>query len=214
MAVLSIIKDTNGDAAVEAAILFPIMIMIFAALVLLATYLQTKAVLQRATQYAATAIATEKSDTWLFYDQDTMSYNWETNKNNLENVYVGLFSNGGDIQDKGEAVVIGVEGRGLSLKGGTLDVKCRVEDKIIYKEIVVTATRTFTTSIDLSFIMFPQTIPIAVTSTAVVQNGDEFVRNIDLAVDFTEYLVEKYQLNDITGSISSFGGKVSSFFGW
>ena len=209
-----LVKDTNGDAAVEAAILFPIMIMIFAALVLLAMYLPTRAALQRATQYAATAIATEKSDSWLFYDQGAMSYDWEKNISNLANVYAGLLSSDNNIQDKGEAMVSKLEEQSLSSKAGVLEVKCYVENKMIYKEIVIKATRTFTSPIDLSFVKFPKTIPVTVTSTAVVQNGDEFVRSIDIAADFTKYLAEKYHLDNITDGISSFGSKVSSFLGW
>ena len=68
------ISDTSGDAVVEATVLFPIMIMIFAALVLLSIYLPARAVLQRATQFAATALANEASDTWLFFDESSMSY--------------------------------------------------------------------------------------------------------------------------------------------
>lgn len=43
-------RDDRGDAVVEATILFPIIIMIFAGLVLLSMYLPTRANLQRATQ--------------------------------------------------------------------------------------------------------------------------------------------------------------------
>lgn len=46
-------NDVRGDAVVEATILFPIIIMVFAGLVLLAMYLPTRAALQQATQYAA-----------------------------------------------------------------------------------------------------------------------------------------------------------------
>ena len=67
-------RDDKGDAVVEATILFPIIIMIFAGLVLLSMYLPTRANLQRATQYAATAMATERSDTWLRHDPKNLEY--------------------------------------------------------------------------------------------------------------------------------------------
>lgn len=207
-------KDTDGDAVVEAAILFPIMIMIFAALVLLAIYLPTRATLQRATQYAATAIATEQSDEWLFYDKSSLSYYWERDKSRLANVYEALFSGGGDVQGKGEEIVTRIEGRSLSSKAGTLSVDCYMENKIIYKEVVVTATRVFTVPIGLSFIGFPDTVPITVASTAVVQNGDEFVRSIDIAVDFVKYISEKLHLDNITDNISSYGNQLSGLLGW
>ena len=207
------IADTNGDALVEAAILFPIMIMIFAALVLLAIYLPSRASLQRATQYTATAIATEISDAWLRYDDSSLSYYWETEKENKQNVYVALFSGVGDIQAKGEDTVIGIDNRFVSSKAGNLRVDCQIVNRLIYKEVVVTAGREISTPINLSFVGFPDTISIAVTSTAVVQNGDEFIRNIDLAADFAEYIIEKFELNNITDGITSYWDKAKPFLG-
>ena len=207
-------EDTNGDAVVEAAILFPVMLMIFAALVLLAIYLPTRAALQRATQYAATAIATEQSDTWLFFDESSMSYYWKHDKGSLTNVYAALFSGGSGVQNKGEDIVIWVEGNSVSSKAGTLTVDCNIANKIIYKEVVVTATREFPVPVNLSFIRFPGNIPVTVTSTAVVQNGEEFIRNMDLAADFANFIMEKFGISDVKDSISSFGGRVASLLGW
>ena len=214
IAIALIAKDTTGDAVVEATILFPIMIMIFAALVLLAMYLPSRAVLQRATQYAVTAIATENSDTWLFFDEDSMSYYRKTDKTQLSNVYVELFSGSGDIQQKSEDIVAYIESRGISVKAGELTVESHIVNNIVYKEVVITATREFPIPVDLSFVGFPKTIEVTATSTTVVQNAEEFVRNIDMANDFVEYIIEKYNLRDLKETISSFGGKVTSLLGW
>ena len=207
------LRDEKGQAFVEAAILFPIMIMIFAALVLLSIYLPSRAALQRATSFAATTIATVSSDTWLFFDEDSMSFYWEHSKDNIPNVYVALFSGMGDVQTKADKIVRDIESRNLSSKAGVLDVRCSVVNYIVYKEVVVDAVREIPIPIDLSFIGFPKTIPIAVTSSAVVQNGDEFVRNIDIAVDFIKYAVEKLGLSDIASGISEHGAKVRSILG-
>ncbi|MDR0491518.1 MAG: hypothetical protein LBH28_09785 [Oscillospiraceae bacterium] len=207
-------KDTRGDAVVEAAILFPIIIMIFAALVLLAMYLPTRAALQRATQYAATAISVEKSDTWLFFDEDAMDYYWTDDKSSLKNVYVALFSGIDGDGAKAENIVRGIEERSVSSKAGNLAVDCQIVNYLVYKEVVVTATREFTLPVNLSIIRFPKTIPVSVTSTAVVQNGDEFIRSIDLCVDFVNFISEKFGLTNISESIGSFGEKVSSILGW
>ena len=77
---------------------------------------------------------------------------------------------------------------------GELEVACKVNNFVVYKEIVVTATRTIPIPVDLSLVNFPKEIPITVSSTAVVQNGDEFVRNIDIAKDFVQYLDKRYNL--------------------
>jgi len=210
----NIINDVSGDAVVEATVLFPIMIMIFAALVLLAMYLPSQAVLQRATQHAATAIAAETGDTWLFFDDGGMSYYWETDKNRLKNVYVDLFSGSGDASSKGETIVTEMENRGIGIRTGSLHIESNIVNRILYKEVVVTATREFPAPVDLSFIGFPLTITVTSTSTAVVQNGDEFVRNIDMASDFIGFINEKYGLNNVADAISSFGSRVSGILGW
>jgi len=210
----SFIKNEKGDALVEAVIIFPIMIMIFAGLVLLAIYLPTRAALQHATQYAATALATERSDTWLFFDKDSMTYYRRPDRTLLTNVYVALFSGAGDVQTKGDDIVTAVEGRAISSKAGALSVECHINNWIVYKEVVVTAVREFSTPVDLSLIGFPETIPVTVTSTAVIQNGDEFVRNMDLACDFVKFIAEKFGISDVSETISSFGSRVSSLFGW
>ena len=207
-------KDTTGDAVVEATILFPIMIMVFAALVLLAIYMPTKAALQLATQHTAVTLATELSDTWLFFDESSMTLRNYDNRSQLINVYVDLFTAGSDIRDKGEALAIYIESRNISSKAGELTVAVSSVNYILYREIVATAIREFPMPVNLSFIGFPETISVSATSTAVVQNGDEFIRNVDIASDFVEYIIEKYNLHDITDAISSFGNKISGLLGW
>jgi len=207
-------EDENGDAAVEAVIIFPIMIMIIAALVLLAVYLPTRAALQRATQYAATALATEISDTWMVFDEGTLSYARKTQKDQLDNVYVAMFSGLTGFQRRGEEIVAGIESRSLSSKAGVLDVECFLLNRIVYKEVIVTAERRFSPPVDLSFIRFPTLISVKVTSTAVVQNSDEFVRNMDLADEFAKYVIKKFNLTSLTEALDSIGGTVSKFFGW
>ena len=188
--------STAGYAVVEATILFPIIMMIFAGIILLAIYLPTRSALQRATQYAATALATEQSDTWLEFDVERMEYDWITKKNELPNVYVALVSSffKGDTAKKAETIVRNMENNGITQTVGELTVSCEIHNYVVYKELAITATRTIPIPVDLSFVGFPTEIPITVTSTAVVQNGEEFVRNIDIAADFISYLQEKYDL--------------------
>ena len=212
---MRLIRNTKGDAAVEATILFPVMIMIFAALVLLSIYLPAQAALQRATQQAATALATESSDTWLFFDEGHMTYYRQTDKKQLANVYVDLFAGTGDTGSKGEVIVTGSENQNISSKAGRLTVdECRIINRLLYKEVIVTATREFQIPVDLSFIGFPESVSITATSVAVVQNGDEFIRNVDIAGVFADFITEKYNLFNITEAISSFGKRVTGILGW
>ena len=76
--------DERGGVIVEATILFPIMIMVFAGLVLLSMYLPTRAQLQRATQYVATGMATARSDGSVSFDED--GYSWAGGDKEFANV--------------------------------------------------------------------------------------------------------------------------------
>jgi len=209
----NLLKNTDGSAVVETTILFPIITMVFAALVLLAVFLPSYAVLHRATQFAATAIATEERDTWIFFDDTTLSYSWETDKSRLKNVYADLFESE-DIAERGEKITREVESRSISSKEGELTVTAYVENKIIYKEVVVTASREYPMPVDLSFIGFPKTITVRAASSAQAQNASDFVRNIDIASDFASFISDKYELSNVGDSISSFGARITNLLGW
>lgn len=202
---------------VEATILFPIIFMIFAGLMLMAMYLPTRALLQRATQYTATALATERSDTWLRCDPATGEYYWLKDRKDLGTVYGAAFGalggNKRDEADAAEKLVENLESKGLVKVSGDLEVEYGVLNYIVYKEIIVTATKTIKMPVDLTFVGLKNEIPITVSSTAVVQNGDEFVRNIDLAVDLVTDLSEKYGLDETFGKIGEFLNKFNELLG-
>ncbi|MCL2425323.1 MAG: pilus assembly protein [Oscillospiraceae bacterium] len=188
----NIFKDDRGDAVVEATILFPIMIMIFAALVLLAMYLPTRASLQRATQFAATAVATEMGGTWIYFDENAMSHGWRSGSE-LRNVYRVLLSGTGE-DYRGKAEFAGrqaAEGF-VGPQFGTLTVDADIVNSVVFSEVVVTATRSIPLGdvVDLSFVGFPTVLEISATSSAVVVDGAGFIRNLDLAEDFADRIVK------------------------
>ncbi|GHU93302.1 hypothetical protein FACS1894208_02560 [Clostridia bacterium] len=217
-------RNEGGDAVIEATFLFPVMVLIFFALVLLSVYLPSRAILQRATQYTATAIATERSDTWLYYDESSMAYGWDTDRSDLDNVYIAAIKSvlSNSNSDKAQTIVKKAENRVVLTPAGengsfdgNLQISFGVVNYIVYKEIIVTAARTIPMPLNLSMIRFPKEIPITVTSTAVVQNGDEFVRNIDIAVDFVAYIDEQLGISSsgVFQTFSDIMGKVTNFLG-
>ena len=212
-----ILQSERGDAVVEATILFPIIIMIFAGLCLLAMYLPTRANLQYATQYAATALATQKSDTWLYFDTEDMSYKWYGSRGDLPNVYRAVFASigagGEDEADNAEVIVARAEQQGVAIPKGKLTVEYSVINYVVYKELRVTATRAIPSPVNLEFIGFPSEIPVTVTSTAVVLDGDEFVRNMDITRDITLELAEKFHLKDAFDKVKELMGKFNDVLG-
>lgn len=211
-----LLQSNRGSAVVEATILFPIIFMIFFGLVILAMYLPIRSALQYATQGAANALAVEQGDTWLTYDENNLSYKWVGSKSQLSNVYTALLRSmgKGDYNSKARTIVTSLESKTPTFKSGNLEVRCYISNYIIYKEIIVTATRKIPSPIDLSFVGFPKEIPITVSSTSVVQNGDEFERNVDLAVEVVGALRKKYKtIDNIFNAISKVSQKFNGFLG-
>jgi len=197
------INDTKGDAVVEAAILFPIIIMIFAALVLTAIYLPQRAILQEAAQIAAVAIATERSDTWMAFS-DNGDKLARHNQPRLPNVYVdffrGVFYNRTAGNSKAQSLVQYLAARGIVRSPGGIEIEYNVVNYIIYQEVVITVRQTIPMPVNLSFIGFPADLELTQEARAVVQNGDEFVRNLDIAHDLVLWIAEKF------GGSETFGG--------
>lgn len=205
-------KDTNGDAVVEAAILFPIMIMIFAALVLLAMYLPQRMILQEAAQYTAMVIATETSDTYIAFDD-----NGNRIEKTPDNVYAALFKGifgSGDPQDHVEQIANHMAQNAIFPVTSEIVADVKVKNYIVYKEITVTLSQTVPMPVDLSFIGFPTELELVQQASAVVQNGDEFVRNIDIAKDMVVWLDSKLGISQsLSGALSKIK-VVTDFFGF
>ena len=199
-------KQADAYAVVEATILFPIIMLVFAGLFLLSVYLPTRAILQRATQCAADGIAAARSDTWVAFD--AAGYGW---LRDARNVYAVLFGAADDAD--AELVVQKSCENGLMLRQGDMSVTCEIRNYVIYQEVVVTATDTVRVPVDLSLVWFPKTIDLTTTSTAVVQNGDEFVRNMDIAADFAEYLDQRFGIStsDAFVKVKECIGKLTNF---
>ncbi len=203
------LNNEKADAVVEATIIFPMIIMIFAGLILFTIYLPTRAALQYATQHTANLLASQKSDTWQIYDENTGNLRI-AGEDEIPNVYVALFSSifsGKVKEDDVKDMVVKFENTGLHYTLGELEVECEVINFIVYEQISVTATRRIKSPINLSFVGFPDEIPITVTSTAVVRNCDELVRNMDIVAE----VVDTY-LGESLGAVKTFIDKFADFF--
>jgi hypothetical protein len=86
-------------------------------------------------------------------------------------------------------------GRGIVFAPGRVDVEYEVKNYVIYQEVVVRVKQTIPMPVNLSFIGFPRDLEITQEARAVVQNGDEFVRNIDIAKDMVIWLDNKFNIS-------------------
>jgi len=210
-------RDTNGDVVVEAAILFPVIIMIFAALVLLAMYLPQRAVLQEAAQAAVVAIATERSDTWIAFDGNGDRIE-RYDQPRQPNVYTGFirnaFFNRSVGRQKAGSIVETLVARGFISSPGRISIEYDVINYIIYQEVIVNVSQSIPMPVNLSFIGFPESITLTQEARAVVQNGDEFVRNVDIAKDMAIWLEKKFGGSETFRGALDKIGDVGSIFGF
>ncbi len=200
------LRDSRGDAiAVEAVFVFPVVIMIFCMFILLSLYLPQRVMLQDTVQFIATAIATELSDTSISYGDDGTFV--EQDADDLSNVYVVAISSvfGWDLKDaaeKAEDMAEAVMNNNSVIDiSGDISATCTTVNYIIYQELTVTLTKTFQLPVNLSFIGMPSTFVISQQATATVQNGDEFIRNIDVATDMAEWIDKKFGVSDTVDSL-------------
>lgn len=189
--------------------------MVFFALVILAAYLPQKAVLQRAVQFAAVTLATERGDPWLRFDEEDMQF-YLAEYDELPNVYGAVLKGAfrSVTEEKGKAIVAEMAYQGLlpefarrSVRNsGSLTVTCQVKNYVVYQEIVVIARQEIPLPVDFSLIGFPDRLTIVQQSRAVVQNGDEFVRNVDIAKDMVEAIDERLGISEKIESTKFFQG--------
>lgn len=190
------INDINGDAIVEATILFPIMIMIFAALVLLAMYLPQRTILQEAAQYTATALATQASDTYVAFDDDGNRIQKTPDISVYVTLMNGILGNNLDVKDQAEQIAAHMAQNAILPVSSTVKADLDVINYLVYQKLTVTLTQTIPMPVDLSFIGFPTELVLVQSASAVVQNGDEFVRDIDIAKDMVEWLDKKIGVSE------------------
>ena len=195
----SFLLDTEGDAVVEATILFPIMIMIFAAMVLLSIYLPQRMILQEAAQYTATAIATESGDTYVGFDDQGNPVRKDADQSVYVDFIQGVFGHTGGASDKAESIALYYAGKGILSVPGSVEAEYFLKNYVVYQEVTVRLTQTIPVPVNLSFIGFPENLVLVQEASAVVQNGDEFVRNIDIAKDIGIWLDKKLGLSKKLG---------------
>ena len=210
-------RDTNGYVVVEAAILFPVIIMIFAALVLLSMYLPQRAVLQEAAQAAAVAIATERGDTWIAFDMNgdrIERYNQPRQPNVYADFIRNVFFNRSGGRLKAEGIVETLAAKGFMSATDGISIEYDAINYIIYQEVIVNVSQSIPMPVNLSFIGFPEKITLTQEARAVVQNGDEFTRDVDIAKDMVIWLEKKFGSGETFRGALDKIGDIGSIFGF
>jgi len=205
---IRVTQDTKAYVVIESAIILPIYIFAIFGIIVVALYLPERAVLQRATQTAASSIAIQESDAWLRINENTGQLEFVPEKGN---VYVNFVrslvwtrNRRNTMETQAISIVENLSQNQLLLLGvGDIDVTIQTRNWVVYQEIKVTASRTMEIPVRFPFINMPLYIPMTYSSTAVVNNSAEFVRTIDMLVDLFRFITNSNVRNNMRNTVAN-----------
>ena len=204
------LRDESGDAVVEATILFPIIIMVFLAFILLAIYMPTSLTLQRSVQKAALIASAQRSDLGYTYDiaNDKAGVNFDKLKK--ENVYIYMvrgFEEGLDIAEK----IVEKYAAYALYEGVNLRIEA-AQDPLDDRYIVVSARQTLKLPFDFPFLPVTNEFEIEKSARVVNRDADEFIRNMDIIYDLV--IKNSDTVKKTLGDISDFMGVFDRIAGY
>ncbi len=206
-----LIKEENGTVIVEATLLLPFCMIMIIALFYAAIFMCQKANLQANVQNALIYYKNINTDTYIEAKSD-MDFGGGT----------GMITAEGS---RFSGPTYRFPYRFLSMKldespferffrsmykymffddGGNIKFESKKTNYIIYKEISVTATQTVTPAINLAMVGAGNEIEIIVTGRAVVSDGDDFIRNVDFAIDIFNQTSLGKKAQELVGKAKEF----------
>ncbi len=209
-------KDESGLAIVEATILLPVCILMIMAVYYASIFMCQKANIQANLQNALVYYKNTGSDTFIEANAN-MAYVRDENR---------LTTAGGSAygtpsekfpyrlilfsidEDNFRSFFRSMAGVMFFDSGENIEITADSTNFVIYKSIKATATQTVRPAISFAMIGLPDAITIEVTGEVVVTDGDEFIRNIDLAVD----LLSDTKLGEMAKNIGSKASELYSKF--
>lgn len=211
----SLLKNDSAYAVVEASFVFPVIILIFVMMIYIGMYVQAKVALQSAVQSAINMIAVEESDASV----DVSSGAYMKRGGAYKNVYAKLFSsfsNGGNRGNLAKELIKKNEGKYILLaKKDLKKIEYKELNFIVYRECWLKATKEFKPPINLTWLGFPEVFEIKASAKAVIQDGDEFIRNTDIAVELGDKLLTrlgvKEKIGPVIEKIKKHKNKIKSF---
>ncbi len=207
-----LLKGEKGLAVVEATLLLPFCFLMIFALYYAAIFLCQKANLQANLENALVYYKNMDSDTYVTaqsrmlyasggetvittgdgYQQPTYQFPYR---------FLGVKFKSGQFEQFFRSMC----GYMFFDDGSNVQLTTKVTNYVVYKEITATAKQTVKPAISFKLLGLPDTVEISCTSSVVITNGDDFIRNIDFAVD----IVEDTKIGQAAGQ---FVDKVKNFY--
>lgn len=188
-----LIKSEKGTAIIEATMLFPFCILMVIALYYAAIFVCQKANLQANVENTLIYYKNVYSDTYvqasaeMAYQQNGTisegkgsSYASPTYEQPYR--FLGMkFDNA-----KFESFFRSMCGYMFFDTGSNIKLTTSTKNYVVYKEIKATATQTVKPAVSLAMVGAPDAMEISCTSTVVISDADDFIRNTDFVFDIVE----------------------------
>lgn len=207
------LKNENGEAViVEATLVLPFCIIMVIALYYAAIFLCQKANLQANVENSLIYYKNTVTDTYV-QASDNMAYASSKGTvsavgSSMRNVtYEQPYRFLGMKFDKAKFASFfhSMAGYMFFDDGTNIEITSSVKNYVIYKEITATAKQTVQPAIKLSVVGGSDSLDIVCTSSVVISDGDEFIRNTDFAID----LVKETKVGEMAGQMVD---KVAGFY--
>ncbi len=202
----SLKQDESGMVVVEAAVIFPVMLILILFLYFTSIYVYQKANLQSMLEVALAHSAYEYTDTGVTYDgAGTGSY-----APTLENPYRHLsFS----VDQDGTLTLAKRYTKAFSFYGvSTYQLKVTSKNYIIYRELQAVASQSIKPIINPSFLGLPAQWTLKARAACVVSDPDEFIRTSDIAFDIAYAVDQKFGISEAIGKVFSKAAEVIGRF--
>ncbi|MBR1702574.1 MAG: hypothetical protein IJ716_11535 [Lachnospiraceae bacterium] len=204
-------KNEDGLAIVEATILLPFCMIMVIALFYAAIFLCQKANLQANLQNTLIYYKNTYSDSYVTVEKD-MKYT--VNDTNIAGTGSGYsdpkylfpyrFFFMSFNKDEFSTFFKDMCGYMFFDDGSNVEVTVDKHNYVVYKSIEAKATQTIVPAINLAMVGGTNEMIIEVTGTAVVSDGDEFIRDVDFAIDIIEDTKVGEWAKEAVGKVTEF----------
>ena len=188
-------QKEKGHIAVEAIIILPIAVLSTLLLLYLSLFLFQRASLQAALETTLVYYKNTVTDTYVTKNAEmeyTEGSDYQVGAGNSYSAsrplspYRGMFGDGNNLNSQKDFEKYFKSTAERILYRNDLSLTIDYSNYVLLKQFEATATQTVKPAISLSVIGVPDSMKISCTSTVVISNADDFIRNTDFVFDIVE----------------------------
>lgn len=212
-------NDENGLAVVEATILLPFCMIMVIAIFYAAIFMCQKANLQANLENTLLYYKNTYSDTYvaakgqMAYQKsgEVQAANGSSFEEPVEKFpyrFFGMKFNSAAF----ESFFRSMCGNMFFDTGSNVKVHSDKHNYIIYKTLTAKVSQQVKPAVSLAMVGGPRTMEIEATGTVVINDGDDFIRNVDFIIDVTSKTAFGQKVSEMVGKVTDLYGKFKEKF--